>query len=269
MDKFIRVLEKYFVPYAAKFGAQRHLVAVRDGFVALMPLIIIGSFAVLINSLPIPGYADMMKSVFGEFWKSFGGNLWNGTFAVMSLMLVFTISYNLAKSYGSDGLAAGVVSFACLLMLYTGSDKDWALPYAFLGPQGLFVAIFVALIATEILVKLMGNPKLVINMPDGVPPAVGKSFAALIPAMMVLVVFGLFKCACSAVQILNIHQVIFTAIQAPLSGLADQLSSAIIIALLNHLLWFFGLHGSNILEPLMQSIYIPAINANMAAVQAG
>jgi cellobiose PTS system EIIC component len=166
MKKIMEFLEKYFVPFAGKVGSQRHLVAIRDGFVAIMPLILVGSLAVLFNNLPIPGWANFMKSIFGDQWNSFGGTLWNGTFAVMSLLVVFTTSYNLARSYEKDGLTAGVVSLASLLMLYAGSAKDWAIPFAFLVAQGLFVALFVALVATEIFVKLMGNKKLVIKMPD-------------------------------------------------------------------------------------------------------
>ncbi len=61
MNKFIGFLEKYFVPVAAKIGSQRHLVAVRDGFVAIMPLIIAGSMAVLLNNMAIPGYTTVTR----------------------------------------------------------------------------------------------------------------------------------------------------------------------------------------------------------------
>jgi len=163
-----------------------------------------------------------MKGIFGDQWTSFGGNLWNGTFAVMSLLVVVTISYNLARSYNSNGLAAAIVSFTSLLMLYTGSAKDWAIPFGFLGAQGLFVSIFVAFVATELFVRLLGNKKLIIKMPEGVPPAVAKSFAALFPSMIVLFIFGFFKIFLTAVGVPDIHQAIFTPIQAPLTGVADS-----------------------------------------------
>lgn len=269
MGSIIDFLEKYFVPFAGRMGSQRHLVAVRDGFVAIMPLVLVGALAVLINSFPIPAYQDVMSNLFGKSWKSFGANLWTGTFAIMALITVFSTSFSLAKSYNADGLAAALVSFGSLIMLYSGSEKDWAIPFGFLGAQGLFVALFVALISTEIFVRLMGNPKLLIKMPDGVPPAVAKSFAALIPSIVVLTLFGVIKCITNALDIPNIHQAIFEAIQAPIAGLADHLGSAILVAFLVHILWFFGLHGTNILGPLLNAVYLPAINDNIAALQAG
>lgn len=269
MGSVIEFLDKHFVPIAGKFGAQRHLVAIRDGFVAIMPLIMVGALGVLLNAFPIPAYQEAMTSIFGKFWKNVGGNLWTGTFAIMSLLAVFSMSFSLAKSYEKDGLAASLVSFGCLFMLYAGSTKDWAVPFPYLGAQGLFVAMFVALIATELFCKLMGNPKLIIKMPDGVPPAVAKSFAALIPSIVVLTIFCLLKCLTDTLGIVNIHEAIFKAIQAPLSGLADQMGSAIFVSFLVHLLWFFGLHGSNILAPIINTVYLPAITDNIAAFQAG
>jgi len=269
MKKIIEFLEKYFVPFAGKVGAQRHLVAIRDGFVAIMPLILVGSLAVLFNNLPIPGWANLMKSIFGDQWNSFGGTLWNGTFAVMSLLVVFTASYNLAKSYEKDGLSAGVVSFASLLMLYAGSAKDWAIPFAFLGAQGLFVSLFVALVSTEIFVKLMNNKKLVIKMPDGVPPAVSRSFAALLPSLITLVIFGALKIVLTDIGIPDVHNYIFTIIQKPLLGLASSLGAALLVVFLLHLLWFFGLHGANILLPITTALFLPLMSANVDAFAAG
>ncbi|MEB6550114.1 PTS cellobiose transporter subunit IIC [Heyndrickxia sporothermodurans] len=268
MNKIIGVLEKYFVPFAGRIGAQRHLVAIRDGFVTIMPLMILGSFATLINALPIDAYQSFMKSVFGENWTMFGGVLWQGTFAIVSLLVAFTIAYSLAKSYDKDGLSSGVVSIAALLSIMA-TTKDGGFPLSWASATGLFVAIFVALVSTEIFTRLLGNSKLNIKMPDGVPPAVSKSFAALLPAMITLTIFGLIKVITVKLGIPDLHQALYDLLQAPIAKLANTLWSAIVIAIVNHFLWFFGLHGSNILEPLMQAVYLPAINENIAALKAG
>lgn len=268
MKKLMELLEKYFVPIAAKIGSQRHLVAIRDGFATIMPIIIAGSLAILINNIPIQPYQDFMTKVFPS-WKSFGGNIWNGSFAILSLLTLLTVSYNLARSYNSNGIGAVMVSFGSLLMLYAGSANDWAIPYAYLGPQGLFVALFVALIATEIYVKLLRSKALVIKMPDSVPPAVSKSFASLFPTLIVLAIFSAVRMILVAIGVNDLHQLIFTAIQNPLMGLSNNIWSALLVVFLVHLLWFFGLHGTNILLPITAALFIPAIEFNMAAIEAG
>ena len=123
MQKFIAFMEKYMVPIAGKIGSQRHLAAIRDGFIAVMPLILVGSMAVLVNGLPIPAFQNFMKDLFGETWTQIGAGMWTGSFGVLALMVAVTISYNLAKSYGVDGLSAGIISFGALIILTPTTPK--------------------------------------------------------------------------------------------------------------------------------------------------
>ncbi|MGO5064217.1 PTS sugar transporter subunit IIC [Clostridium sporogenes] len=268
MKKFFDWMEVHFVPIAAKIGSQRHLVAIRDGFASITPIIMAGAFAVLFNNLGWEPYQNFMNWILPANWKDFGGGVWNGTFAIMSLLVVFTISYHLAKSYEKDGLSAGIVSLAALLILYKPT-KDGTLPMDFLGGQGLFVALIVALIATEIFVKLAGNPKLIIKMPEGVPPAVAKSFAALLPSIIVLAITALVKQIFAAIGISDIHKALFVVLQAPLQGVMGSLGGLIVLVLVQQFLWFFGLHGSNILAPIINAVLLPLTEANVRAFKNG
>ena len=253
-----------FIEIAGRIGAQRHLVAIRDGFVAIMPLIIVGSLAVLINNFPPFGsfnLVSILNGIFGEGnWQEVGGSIWNGTFAVLGLLIAFSIAYNLAKSYDVDGLAAGLLSAAAYIMLVPVTE-DWGLNFAWLGAQGLFVAIILSLIITE-LFRVLVQSKFTIKIPEGVPEGVAKSFKALIPSILILILVGLFQALMNVFAEMSIFEVIFNAIQKPLQGLSNTLPAAIIIAFLNHLLWFFGLHGTNILGSVIEPIYLPLIEKN-------
>ena len=112
-------IEKYIVPIAAKVGAQRHLVAVRDAFVGMIAITMAGAFAVLFNNLggAIPGYDKFWMRIFGDNWKTLGGDIWWGTFAFMALFVVIGISHKLAKSYGDEGFEVMFVALACFLIL--------------------------------------------------------------------------------------------------------------------------------------------------------
>ncbi|MGM9986763.1 MAG: PTS cellobiose transporter subunit IIC [Bacillaceae bacterium] len=258
-------LERYFVPIAGKIGAQRHLVAIRDGFVAIMPLVIIGSIAILVNGLPIEGFQKFMLDTFGETWKSVGGNIWTGSFAILSLLLSFSVAYSLAKSYGVDGLSAGLVSFGSLIMI-SPTVKD-GLAFAWTGAQGLFVSLIVALITTEIF-RFLIQRNITIKMPAGVPDAVSRSFAALIPGLVVFVIVAFVQLLLTKAGI-SAQEWIFQTIQKPLQGISNTLPSAIVVAFLVHLLWFFGLHGTNILGPILDSIYLPALVENTKLYEGG
>ncbi|MFD1452269.1 MULTISPECIES: PTS sugar transporter subunit IIC [Oceanobacillus] len=260
-----------FIEIAGRIGSQRHLVAIRDGFVATMPLIIIGSLAVLINNFPAFGsfsIVDILNNIFGEGnWQTVGGSIWNATFAVIGLLISFTIAYNLAKSYEVDGLSAGLISIASYIMLVPVTE-DFGLNMNWLGTQGLFVAIIVALIVTE-LFRLLIQANITIKMPEGVPEGVTRSFAALIPAMIILAFVGLFQAIVSAFVEISVFEVIFNLIQEPLQGLGNTLPAALVVAFLNHLLWFFGLHGTNIIGSVIEPVYLPLIEQNANLFQQG
>ncbi len=269
MNKFIGFLEKNFVPVAAKIGAQRHLVAIRDAFATIMPLIIAGSMAVLINNMNIPGYQDMMGGIFGETWKGFGGNMWWGTFAIMSLFIAFMVPYNLAKSYDLNPTSAAVLSFATYFTFVPQVNADaWGnIGWQYTNATSLFAAIIIGVLVTEAFRLLSSTDALVIKMPEGVPPAVAKAFAALLPSMIILSVASLLQL--TLFNATSLFALITEFIQAPLLKVGNSMGAAVLIAFLNHFFWFFGLHGSNILEPIMQSFYVPAVADNAAALAAG
>ena len=73
--------EDKFVPVAAKIAKQRHLLAMRDGLVLSLPLLIVGSLFIIIGELPIQAYQDFMTSVLGEGWNEF---VWNDIFPYRS-----------------------------------------------------------------------------------------------------------------------------------------------------------------------------------------
>ena len=118
MDKFMAFMDKYIIPYAAKLGAQRHLVAVRDAFVAMIPLTIIGSLATLINNAPIKALSNFLAdNTFGQQIKSLNGDIWFGTLAIMALLLVIGVAYNLAKSYEENGLQSAMIATSIFILL--------------------------------------------------------------------------------------------------------------------------------------------------------
>ncbi len=158
----IRFLEKYVMPVAGKVAEQRHLQAIRDGIILTMPFLIIGSFFLIISALPIPGYNDFMAGLFGENWQRALGYPVSATFNIMALIAVFGIAYRLGEYYKVDALASGALSLVTFLLAtpfqvayIIPSTKEsvlveGAIPAALMGSQGLFVAMIIALISTEL-----------------------------------------------------------------------------------------------------------------------
>lgn len=266
MNNFMRWMEEKFVPVAGKIGSQRHLAAIRDGFFGIMPIVLAGSFATLLNNTLGAWIAPL-----GAILEPINGNVWWGTFAMLGLLVTFSIGYNLAKGYNQNSLAAGLISVSSYLISLPQShgDAGWGYLWSgYLDANGLFTGIIVSIIATEIFVKLT-EKGLIIKMPDNVPSAVGKAFASVVPGFISLFFFGTLTYIIDKLGGGSLYDVVFNTVQKPLMNIGQSMISIIMLPILMNVLWFFGIHGANIFEPIMQSIYLPALAENYDAILAG
>lgn len=99
MEKFIKWLDEYYAPVASRIGEQRHLKAIRDGIVSLIPLLLMGSLFLIIAFPPIPALAKMVEPYVASLCS-----VNNATMGLMGLMASFSIAYSLANSYKMDPL---------------------------------------------------------------------------------------------------------------------------------------------------------------------
>lgn len=244
-------IERYVMPAALRIAGQKHVLSVRDGIILNMPFMLIGSFFLIFAYLPIPGYADMMSSLFGEVWRDKMLYPVKATYDIMALISSFGIAYRLAEKYRTlDPLSAGAMSLVAFMMtipqntLFTpvhGAAEviKGVIPVSMVGSRGLFVAIVISLLSTEIY-RLVASRNLVIRMPDGVPPAVAKSFLALIPGFCVLAVVLALRLAVEASPFGDINSMIATLIGIPMHHVGGTLPGMIISVILIGILWTTG-----------------------------
>lgn len=280
MGKVNRFFEEKFMVAAAKVAGQRHLQALRDGIILTMPLIIIGSIFLILGFLPIKGYPEFMASVFGDQWLTKLLYPVGATFDIMALIAAFGIAYRLAEKYGVDALTAGAISVAAFLLatpyqvpfLAEGAKEavmvGGAIPAALMGSKGLFVAMLLAILSTEIF-RFVIQKNLVIKMPDGVPPAVSRSFIALIPGFFILTSVWLLRLLVENTSFESLHNVVSILLGKPLGVLGGSLIGSLVAVILIQLLWSTGLHGASIVGGVMGPIWLTSMDENRVAFQAG
>lgn len=265
------VLNEKIIPFFQRLSGSRHLVALRDGMTAAVPMIIIGSVFMIVAQFPIQGYQDFMAHTFGSNWATVVQYPTNASFHIMGLVAVAGISYNLARSYKVDPFSAMVVAIgAFILTIPLKVDKAGAMwvPLQQLDSSGLFIAILVGLFITDLYVWLV-HKNLTIKMPSTVPPAVSNSFASLFPGALALILMWIIRMAVEASPMESIPNIINFVLQEPLSHLNNSLLGAIIVELFVCLLWFFGIHGANTVSGVMMPIWLGAMTQNANALQAG
>ncbi|MGO2265293.1 MAG: PTS cellobiose transporter subunit IIC [Vagococcus salmoninarum] len=267
MKGLMTFLEEKIQPIGMKVGSQKHLLAVRDGLVLSMPLIIVGSIFLVLSSLPIPGYSELVAKVFGENWTSNMSFVVNATFGVMALISSFGIASSLVRSYRQDGNTAGMISL-CSFLLVTPLTADQGIDMAYMGSKGLFVAIIIGLLVGEIYRKMVES-NIIIKLPEGVPPAVSRSFVALIPASVCLTLFWIIRLVISSLGLGNIHELIGSVLGAPLAFVGGGFFGGLVAVFVTGLFWSVGILGWDIVQSVLNPLWLQMLDENRMAFQSG
>ena len=266
-------LESVLMPLAEKIGKNKYLIAVRDGFLLSMPLLIVGSFFLLIANFPIPGWSDFWARFFGENWTSYFSKPTDATFTIMAILAVIGIGYSFAEQMNVDKLFGAAIAMVCwfLIMPYeiiSGDTTVTGIPLGWVGSKGIFVGIIVAFLSVHIY-AWVNKKGWVIKMPDGVPPTVSKSFSALIPAGVAVLVFFVINIVFAMTPYKDAFTFIFTILQTPLLKLGNTLPAMVIAYIFLHFFWFFGVNGGSVVGAVFNPILQTLSADNLAAFQAG
>jgi cellobiose PTS system EIIC component len=261
MYKIFELLDKYLLPLMTKLSEQRHLRAVRDGIVSTIPLIIVGSFFLIIAFPPVPALAAIVKPYAGKILLPF-----RLTMGLMALYASHSIGYNLAKSYKLDGVSGGLLAMAAFLLTSVPvpyEKKGLALLMENLGGGSMFVAIVMAIFAVEVL-RFAKTRKLTIKMPEGVPDSVARSFEALIPAAIIIPVVWAIRDLLG----FDIHHFVLELFQ-PLVLAGNTLAGILTPIIIITLLWATGIHGESVVGSVARPVWLVLLDQNIAAAAAG
>jgi cellobiose-specific phosphotransferase system IIC component len=268
---------KNVILFWIRIANSEKLSIIRNALALSLPIVMAGAAVVLINNFPVPVYQQFMMRIFGEGWRSFGGYIWNGTLAILSLVMTFSIGYSIAERYNLKNpveavhpVIAGFLSFCALFLFMEASANDWAIPYVWVGVNGLFVAIIISFLSTELFLGFYRISRLRIRFfSEEAGITITYVFATMIPAFLTLGIFSVIRLIMVFAGVSDLHAFIYDCISSPFKGMGNTLPTALLFNLSRHILWFFGIHGSNALEPVMNEIYVPAMEANSLAVAAG
>ncbi len=272
LKKFTEFIEEHLAGPMAKLANQRHLRAIRDGIIATLPLIIIGSFFLIIAFPPLP--ADWGIT---QFLTSNAATIllpYRMTMYIMTLYATFGIGASLSKTYNLDVISGGILATIAFLLTFVpvnipaealdaAGTAGFVLPMANLGGGGMFVGIITSILAVEIY-RLTDKSKFKITMPEQVPPAVARSFETLTPTLIVILGISTLTYFIG----FDWHSTI-SKIVSPLVSAADSLPSVLFLIFMITFFWSFGIHGVSIVGSLARPLWLQLLDGNTAAMAAG
>lgn len=282
-------------PVFAKIAGERHIQSISGGLMTIVPFTLLAAIFNIIKTPPVT--AEMIEE--GGVWAHiFGGwynfaQKYNGiltvpsdmTMGMMSLIAVAAISFKLAESYKIKAFSTSLISIVMFLLVAAPSVPAYlasqitqgadistlmtssVLDITYLGSTGLFVAIIIGLVSTEI-TRLCIQKNITIKMPDAVPAGVAESFSSVIPLLL-----NCFAFYGGSLLINNIFGVSIPAainsLITPAIGNINTPGGILLVITLGNLFWLFGVHGPALFSMLYIPLQFQIYAQNLGIVQAG
>ena len=268
MNKLIAFIEKG-KPFFEKLSRNIYLRAIRDGFIAGMPVILFSSIFILIAFVPNSWGFKWSDEVVALLMKPYSYSM--GILAVLvagttAKSLTDSVNRSMEKTNQINYMSTLLAAIVGLLMLAADPIEN-GLATGFLGTKGLLSA-FLAAFVTVAIYKVCVKNNVTIRMPDEVPPNISQVFKDVIPfTLSVVSLYGLDLLARQFVGASVAESI--GKFFAPLFSAADGYVGITIIFGAFAFFWFIGIHGPSIVEPAIAAITYANAEVNLNLLQQG
>lgn len=237
---------------ADRLFQNHYIISIKKAFTITLPIIILGSIASLISNIPINIVQAGLSTPVGEIIRAINGAIWLGSTAVMAILIAWTLGYYLGNAYKLNGILSALTSVSAYLTICV-TTSDGGISLSRLGSGGLFGAILIAILATELYRMFSG---LKISISEDTAEDVRQMFIALFPVMLSVFCVSSINGIISMTSGKGIDEWIYTALSFLFSA-ADGggLIGTLFLVFGIHIFWFFGIHGGNVMDSIMVSAF--------------
>ena len=269
MNKLIELIEKG-KPFFEKISRNKYLRAIRDGFIAGMPVILFSSIFILIAYVPNAWGFHWSKDI-----ETFLMTPYSYSMGILAFFVGGTTAKALTDSMNRDLPATNQINFIStmlasmvgFLLMAAEPAKEGGFLTAFMGTKGLLTAFIAAFITVNVY-KVCVKNNVTIRMPDEVPPNISQVFKDLIPFTLSVVLLYALELVVKASLHVTVAESIGTLL-APLFSAADGYLGITIIFGAYAFFWFVGIHGPSIVEPAIAAITYANAEVNLKLIQQG
>ncbi|MHB2015893.1 MAG: PTS sugar transporter subunit IIC [Candidatus Xenobia bacterium] len=253
---------------------QRHMVALRDGMINVVPVILVGSTFLLLGSQwdVIKKYGSPALQAAAwvvQYHTVVAPKLllaYRLTMGMLGLYVAFSIAICLAREYELPVLPQGLGAAATFLLTavpFQESTAGWVLPMTPLGAGGLFMAILIGLLFVEISRRLMPKPRPQAEHSQ-IPAAVSQAFGSFLPMLVAVAIVWILRDFLGV----DLQQGLEHAME-PLARLGDSLGCVVLVNLVMHVLGITGVHGISVINAVFFALWQKFLLANTDAHNAG
>lgn len=244
--------------------------SISEGLMCTLPIILIGSFTLVLKSLPIDAYQAFLQNSLNGYLLDFLSTVYNASLGIFGIILTVSISYSYAN-YSRDDMPVSFmapVTALCAYFIMMGMDT-FKLEQA--GGPTVFVSILAGVISSVLFLAISRkqSSRLLYSF-SGMGPALRNGMFCLLPFVCTLSFFVVIKLLIVYRFGNNsIQELLADGISHLYSNMGNNLLSCTIFLLSVHLLWMCGIHGNNLLHSVSDTLFVPALEQNLEQIANG
>ena len=226
----------------------------------MIPFILIGGISCALINLPFADYSLTIGSFKLMWLHDTLETVYNGTFGLFSLLLAFLLAvcYGMERNKSVDAVALYIIVAlgAYGVQLHIGTNN---FNIDDLGVKGSFSAMFIVLFACYFFEKFKKIAALSMRkFSVGMESLCANAIQTILPMTVVL---GMVLIFTHTLQFLfgvyNLHDLFSTLSCKLFEDMNSNFITGLLYTFVLHLLWILGFHGSHLLEPVVQTVFLP------------
>lgn len=251
-------MRNYVKQFLFRFESSFFSKVLRRALGMMIPLILTGGMALALRNLPIPLFQAMIETGSLHWLYDILTLIYEGTFGLFSVILVVTISLSYAMEL--NVAVDYMVMYVIVALSAFGAQVNIGTDYfdiKSLGSVGCFSAILVAYLSCMAYSALWKIRWLILeNFTAGMGGICLPAFQTFFPLLIICSSSAVInRIICMAFHVHGSYELINVFLLTVFKGVAKGggFTLGLLYTVFVHLLWFFGLHGSHILEPVAQN----------------
>lgn len=248
--------------------------AIRRGIIMVIPVLMLGSFALILKSMPFDGYQRFISHIFSGAFLQMLNFIYDATFGLISVYMAFSISTYFIMALGAKsnyafvGALTTVVSFFILCGVNVNVND---FNYIHFGTEGIFTAIFCGIIVSKLYVAIINNIKIPFRLyADGIDLEFNDAIIAMIPAAALVIFAAIINyLVCIVFDVDCFQEFYVTVVGLIFKGKEATFLNGFKFVVTSCVMWFLGIYGDDVLEDVSGKIFSSGTAKNIELIAEG
>ena len=251
--------------------------SIRRGLFIVLPLILVGSFTLLLRNLPFAEAQRAVDTLLGPVGVRACDSLTSATFGIAALALACALgganamraSMTCPSAPTISPMLGSLVVLSCFFVIVAPEETgSWAISFSM--DRGLLLAMIVSMASSSVFVRLARLHKF--HLPEevaGHDPVVRDVVKVMPAAMVTILLFACIRLILSLYGATDLQETTSRLLALPFQHSGNGLGFGLLYSIASQVLWFFGAHGPNVLNTVDVNILTPAGLVNAKAAMYG